>query len=163
MKTQTTTYQRAIAQAKKLQPNVLKLEDYPIYIVDSTSELNIDYQVELGENKFNPFLGARCDCKGPSNLPCIHIAAAFLQYNSNLEERLWKGCEIITQAEDMKTEPEEVILSMTDLFVDLLERYENNCKLLKAIEAGTDISNFRGPIKTLLPTSEDNQQQLLTA
>jgi hypothetical protein len=157
MKTQTT-FQRALGQARKLQPAVRQINNSLMFDVASTSQLDAFHHVYLGPNKFNPLFDAKCDC-GLSRFQCVHRMAAFLQYTSNLEARLWKGCDYITDLETKKENTDEAF----DLWQDLLDRYERCYDLLKAIEAGWDISNLREPFKHLLPTKEGDQQQLLSA
>lgn len=162
MREQTTTWQRSIAAARKLQPAVRQIENSLMFDCASTSQLGAFHHVYLGANRFNPLLDSKCDC-GQTRYGCVHRASAFLQYTSNLETRCWKGCDVITQAEDMKTETEQVIQEMTDLFIDLLDRYERCCDLIRAIELGWDISNLRTAFKDRLPSTPDKslQQQLL--
>jgi hypothetical protein len=152
-----TTYQRALAQARKLQPAVRQINNSLMFDVASTSQLDAFHHVYLGPNKFNVLLDCKCDCGGSNRYKaCVHVAAAFLQYTSNLEARLFAGGNYIAQLED-NTGDKTLLDEANDLFTDLLDRYERCCDLLKAIEAGWDISNLREAFKTLLPTKEGDQ------
>jgi hypothetical protein len=154
-----TSYQRAITNAKREAPSVRQIENSLMFDVASISRPGTFHHVYLGPNKYNPLLEAKCECTDRRYPTCIHRAAAFLQYTSNLEARLWKGCDYITEQETLKADTTEAFT----LWQDLLDKYERNCDLLKAIEAGWDISNLREPFKHLLQTKEGDQQQLLSA
>jgi hypothetical protein len=156
MRVNQTTWSRALKEAKRLQPDVMKVEGYSIYIVDSTAELGIDFQCQLGDNRFNPIIGASCDCKEIK--PCVHIGATFLFSLAELEGRLWNGCDYITEITDQGANSDDVD-SATKFWLDLLDRYERAADLLKAIEQGYDISTLTGPFKDRLWSA---QQVLLT-
>lgn len=146
MRYQTTTHQRGITQARKLQPSVRQIEDSLMFDCASTSQLDAFHHVYLGPNKFNLFTGATCDCGTPKYLLCCHKAACFLFYFSRLEERLWKGADIITQMQDTR-QPEFDIEDVTNFWLDLLDKYERCADLLKEIETGRDVSGFVGKVK----------------
>jgi hypothetical protein len=117
-----------------------------MFDVNSISRIGTFHHVYLGPNKFNPLLEAKCECTDRRYPTCIHRAAAFLQYTSNLEARLFAGGNYIAQLED-NTGDKTLLDEANDLFTDLLDRYERCCDLLKAIEAGWDISEITGPFK----------------
>jgi hypothetical protein len=91
---------------------------------------------------------------------CVHKAAAFLQYTSNLEARLFAGGNYIAQLED-NTGDKTLLDEANDLFTDLLDRYERCCDLLKAIEAGWNIE-LTGPFKLLKPFSRQRGRSTIT-
>jgi len=159
----SNSYQRAIAQARKLEPAVRQIGNSVMFDVTSTSELDRFYHVQLSNNKFNLFQGASCECIGPKFSPCVHRAAAFLTYLARLEEKLWKGCDVITQMEDFGTEPKSTIDRHTAIWLDMLDRYERATDLLKAIEQGMDISNVTERIVFAQPSTDISQQQLAKA
>ncbi len=158
MRTNTTTWQRAVTQARKLQPSVRQIGNSLMFDVASTSHLDQFYHVYLGNNKYNPFKEATCECIGPKWTPCVHRAAAFLQYISNLNVRLENGWDLIHNQE-LKTEKE--LNDATELWLDLLNRYERCSDLIKTIEQGYDISKIDGPFKDRLLTPLDKAKQLL--
>jgi hypothetical protein len=123
--------------------------------------LDAYHNVTLGPNKFNPLFQASCDCGGTNRYKlCVHVASAFLQYTSNLEARLYKGCDYITGLEENKENTDEAY----SLWMDLLDRYERCHDLLKAIEAGWNVSELTGPYKERLKTlAPDKEQDLLSA
>lgn len=144
MRTNETTYLRAIKQARKLQPETKQINNSLFFSVASTSMLDGWHNVTLGPNRFNVMLDAKCDCG--TRWCCCHKAAAFLRYLVNLEERLWKGCDFITGQEE-KQEPTDESYA---LWADLLDRYERGCDLLKAIELNYDISQLTDRFKEWL-------------
>jgi hypothetical protein len=133
-----TTWQRALAQAKKLQPETRQQGQSLFFTVASTTVLDGYHHVNLGPNRANVLTDAKCDC-GQNRFGCVHKAAALLLYVANLEERLWKGADLIVQTEDFGTDPGQDLEAMNDLFQDLLGRYELGCKLIQAIEKGEEI------------------------
>jgi hypothetical protein len=156
-----TTYQRALAQARKLQPAVRQINNSLMFDVASTSQLDAFHHVYLGPNKFNPLFDAKCDC-GQSRFQCLHRMAAFLQLTSNLEARLFAGGNYIAQLEN-NTGDKTLLDEANDLFTDLLDRYERCYDLLKAIETGWDISEITGPFKNRLNAFAPDKEQLLSA
>jgi hypothetical protein len=158
-----TAYQRAISNAKRCAPKVRQIENSLFFDVESTSKPGTFHHVYLGPNKFNPLLEASCECTDRRYFTCVHRAAAFLQFTSNIETRLWAGGEYIVNLEDNSGD-ENRLEEANKLYSDLLDRFERCCDLLNAIELGWNISELKQPFKHLLPTSEGNQpQQLLTA
>jgi hypothetical protein len=157
-----TAYQRAITNAKKFAPKVRQIENSLFFDVESTSKPGTFHHVYLGPNKFNPLLGSSCECTDRRYFTCVHRAAAFLQFTSSIETRLWAGGEYIVNLEDNSGD-ETKLEEANKLYIDLLDRFERCCDLLKAIELGWNISELRQPFKHLLPTREGTQQQLLTA
>lgn len=160
---QSTTYQRALTQARKLQPEVNQINNSLFFDCASTSTAGAWHHVTLGPNRFNPYLMATCDCGGTTRYKaCCHLAAAFLQYTANLEARLHRGCDYITEQESQGQDSSAAF----ELWQDLLTRYENNCDLLRAIEAGWNISELAEPFKERLDIAlktPDKEFQLLTA
>ena len=138
----SNSYQRAIAQARKLEPATVQQGQSLFFSVASTSVEGGIHHVSLGSNRANVLFGAKCDC-GQSKYGCCHRAASLLQFVSNLEARLWLGADLIVQAEDFKTDTTEGLEAKYALFQDLLSRYEFGIDLIRAIEAGEDINKFR--------------------
>ncbi len=155
MRTNTTTWQRAVTQARKLQPETKQKSDSPFFDVASTSMLDAWHYVTLGPNKANVLLDSKCDC-GQAKYGCTHRAAALLQMVSNLEARLWNGCDYITEQEDLKKDTQEVL----DLWLALLDRYELGVDLIRAIEAGKDVQSFTGNPKKTDPALSIEQNLL---
>lgn len=159
MRPNQTTHMRAIAQARKLQPEVKQTGNSLFFTVASTSMLDAWHHVTLGPNKFNPLLDAKCDC-GQNRFQCLHRAAAFLKYGDNLEARLQKGSDLLHSGQ---LSPEsDTYTDAENLFLDLLDRYEKVYDLLKAIEQGFDITQLTGAFKDRLATPFD-EPTLLTA
>lgn len=156
MRENTTTWQRAIEGARKLQPVTKQKDNSLFFDVASTTVINGIHHVTLGPNKFNPLLDSVCDC-GHSKYGCLHRGAAFLKYTANLETRLENGYNYL-HSDNQLTEIEHD--DLVDTWKDLLNRYERCCDLLRAIELGLDISNLRTAFKNLLPTKEGTQQLL---
>lgn len=160
MRQNTTTFQKALQQARKLQP-VTKQKDYSFFFdVASTSILDAWHHVTLGPNKFNPILDSTCDCGVPMRfMCCVHRGAALLQYTVNLEVRCEKGYDYLHTNE---LTDEEYNKGET-LFVDLLDRYTRCLDLIRAIEEGFDIAQpmFREAFRHLLNPLTD--PVLLTA
>jgi hypothetical protein len=143
-----TTWQRALSQAKKLQPETRQQGQSHFFTVASTSVEGGIHHVTLGPNPANVIIDSYCDCGGTTRYRvCLHVVSALLQYSTNLEERLWKGADLIVQTEDFKTDTEAGLEAMYSLFQDLLNRYEWGVELIRAIEAGQDINEFRGRVK----------------
>lgn len=151
MRQNLTTFQRAIAQARKLEPSVRQVGSAMLFDVASTSHLDQFYHVELSYNKTNPLKEAKCECQGPKFVPCLHRLAALLQYVSNLEAKLWKGADYIFELENNKSEPSDLYEKHLTIWLDMLNRYEKACDLIKAIDACQDIYNYTG--KQLLAIS----------
>lgn len=147
MRRNSTTFERALGQARKLQPAVRQINNSLMFDVNSTSMLDVKHHVYLGANKFNPLSDAKCDC-GESKFQCIHRAAAFLQYTANLESRCENGYQYL------HTNPltDEEYNQGETLFVDLLDRYTRCLDLIRAIEEGFDIAQpmFREPYREIL-------------
>lgn len=162
MRMNETSYQRALAQARKLTPAVRQVGNSTMFDVTSTSELDRFYHVQLSDNKYNLLSNATCECKGPKWTTCVHRVAALLQYVSTLEARLWKGCDYVTQLQDTG-QPQFDIDEATELWLDLLTRYEMGTDLIRAIEAGQNISTFIGIPKKSVLTPDNEQEQLLSA
>jgi hypothetical protein len=153
-----TTWQRALAQARKLEPAARQIGNSVMFDISSTSELDRFYHVQLSNNKFNLLQGASCECTGPKYLPCVHRMAALLTYVARLEEKLWKGCDVITQMEDFGTEPQPTIDRHTAIWLDLLDKYERASDLIRAIEQGMDISKVTERIVFAQPSPDINSQ-----
>lgn len=140
MRQQTTTFQRALQQARKLQPETKQINNSFFFTVASTSMLNAWHNVTLGPNKFNPLLDSKCDCGVPMRyLMCVHRVSALLQYTINLENRCQNGYDYLHTGELTEQEYNEG----ETLFVDLLDRYTRCLDLIRAIEEGFDISQLR--------------------
>jgi hypothetical protein len=155
-----TTFQRAIKEAKRLQPETNQVNNSFFFNVASTSIEDGRHYVELGPNKFNPFFDSKCDCGGANRYrSCLHIASAFLKYTANLECRCDKGYNIL-HSSDISPETYQ---AAEDLFVDLLDKYTRCLDLLRAIDEGFDITQpqFREAYRHLLNPLTD--QLLLTA
>lgn len=148
MRTNNTTYQRAIAQARKLQPETKQINNSLFFEVASTSVLDGWHRVTLGPNKFNPLIDSSCDCGTPKYLTCCHKLAALLQYTVNLENRCQNGYDYLHTNELTP----ETYQTYEDLFVDLLDRYTRCLDLIRAIEEGFDISQpqFSKPYREIL-------------
>lgn len=157
MRTNQTTFQRAIAQARKLLPGVRQINNSLMFDCASTSHLDGFHHVYLGPNKYNPFIDATCDCGTPKHFCCVHKAATFLQYTSNLEARCEKGYEYLHSS---GITPEEYAAA-EDLFVNLLDKFTRCLDLIRAIEEGFDINTLTKPFRDRLNPLTD--QLLLTA
>lgn len=162
MRQNLTTYQRAINQARKLQPNVRQVGSSMLFDVSSTSHLDQFYHVELSYNKVNPLKEAKCECQGPRLSPCLHRLAALLKYVANLEEKLWKGSDFIFELENNQSEPSDLYEKHLAIWLGMLDRYEKGCDLIKAVDAGQDIHSYTGKQKTG-ELSTENQQLAVSA